>query len=79
MNRYKAGAVVRSNWRGGSAATRNLLHGIRRLYRLAELEGLIAPPPMLRPRCLCQRDRKAPATPSLHTRLPISAASLPIR
>lgn len=43
MNRYKAGAVVRSNWRGGSAATRNLLHGIRRLYRLAELDGLIAP------------------------------------
>ncbi|MGA6205468.1 tyrosine-type recombinase/integrase [Nocardia testacea] len=43
MNRYKAGAVVRSNWRGGSAATRNLLHGIRRLYRLAELDGLITP------------------------------------
>ncbi|MGV9638507.1 hypothetical protein ACWDO0_30395 [Nocardia rhamnosiphila] len=30
MNRYKAGAVVRSNWRGGSAATRNLLHGCSR-------------------------------------------------
>lgn len=43
MNRYKAGAVVRSNWRGGSAAARNFLHGVRRLYRLAEMDGLIAP------------------------------------
>ncbi|MEU1955649.1 hypothetical protein [Nocardia rhamnosiphila] len=43
MNRYKAEAVIRSNWRGGTAATRNLLHGIRRLYRLAELDGLITP------------------------------------
>ncbi|MGA6205494.1 tyrosine-type recombinase/integrase [Nocardia testacea] len=43
MNQYKARAVIRSNWRGGSAATRNLLHGIRRLYRLAELDGLITP------------------------------------
>lgn len=43
MNRYKTGAVIRSNWRGGSAATRNLLHGIRRLYRLAELDDLITP------------------------------------
>ncbi|MFI1462505.1 tyrosine-type recombinase/integrase [Nocardia carnea] len=42
MNRYKAGAVVRSNWRGGSAAARNFLHGVRRLYRLAEMDGLIA-------------------------------------
>jgi integrase len=43
MNRYKAGAVVRSNWRGGSAAARNFLHGVRRLYRLAEMDGLVAP------------------------------------
>ncbi|WP_051133122.1 tyrosine-type recombinase/integrase [Nocardia paucivorans] len=43
MNRYQAGAVVRSNWRGGSAAARNFLHGVRRLYRLAEMDDLIAP------------------------------------
>lgn len=41
MHRYQAGAVVRSNWRGGSAAARNFLHGVRRLYRLAEMDGLI--------------------------------------
>ncbi|MEU2042229.1 tyrosine-type recombinase/integrase [Nocardia niwae] len=41
MNRHKANAVVRSNWRGGIGAARNLLHAIRCVYRFAEMEDLI--------------------------------------
>lgn len=43
MNRHTANAVVRSNWRGGVGAARNLLHAIRCVYRFAEMEDLIRP------------------------------------
>ncbi|MBF6302475.1 site-specific integrase [Nocardia amamiensis] len=43
MNRHKANAVVRSNWRGGVGAARNLLHAIRCVYRFAVMEDLIRP------------------------------------
>ncbi|WP_433634843.1 tyrosine-type recombinase/integrase [Nocardia sp. CA-120079] len=43
MNRHKANAVVRSNWRGGTGAARNFLHAVRCLYRYAEMDSLIAP------------------------------------
>ncbi|MGN2638472.1 tyrosine-type recombinase/integrase [Nocardia takedensis] len=43
MNQHQARAVVRSNWRGGIGAKRNLLYAIRCLYRYAELDNLIPP------------------------------------